>query len=196
MHAAPRVTRSLVAGALLAAARAPAMAAAQGASPAGTNVVVAPGSRVRVRSLGAAPRVGTLLDLGADSVAVRWAHGDSIRMPLADVDTLEVSRGLRRHTWRGVGLGLLAGAGVGFVMGYRSYDACESATDCIPWGGRGISAAAGAIVIGAAGAVVGGVIGSLLRTEAWKPVALGPQRVGLAFPSRGPRRGLGVAVAF
>jgi hypothetical protein len=94
----------------------------------------------------------------ADARALAWR----------EVNQMDVSAGSRGHFWQGVGIGLLAGAAAGALIGSSGASGADGETPAA-------MGALGAIGGGIAGAIAGGAIGIVLRTEHWMPVSL-PQR--------------------
>ncbi|HEX6537139.1 MAG TPA: hypothetical protein VF041_21335 [Gemmatimonadaceae bacterium] len=155
---------------------------------------VGPGTRVRVTSPFVRRQVATVASVSTESMAIvpEQPPRDTLAILLVELQRLEVSQGWKRDTWRGVGVGAVAGGITGAVIGavtYRRPECDEGAFGCSvadfgPGGQAAIAGALGAI----AGAVVGGVIGSLHTSEHWRGVKLqlsvGPaagRRVGVAL---------------
>jgi hypothetical protein len=186
------------------AASAPRPAFAQTA-PDGASVTVAPGSRIRVATPATGRIVGTLLSATSDSLHLEVVNGSSIAFPVASVSQLELSAGVRRNGWKGAGIGLLAGAGVGGVIGLATYRRTECdepvlelfVCSFIDQTSRNVTVVADAALAGTVGAVVGALIGHVGR-ESWVrvPLARDGVRVGLATTTVGSRRGIGIGVVF
>ena len=143
---------------------------------------LSPGTRVRLTtpSRPHARQVGTLLALKADSIHLRRdGQADSLSIPIAQVTGIEVSSGLRTQGRRGMGIGFLAGAGFGVMIGLADGD--EPPGSIIQLSAAEKAMLAGSL-LGVAGAVVGGVVGLASRTETWRPVRLADLsgRVGVA----------------
>jgi hypothetical protein len=153
------------------------------------------GERIRVRQAGEASRVGTLVALANDTLAVRWANDSATaRLPIGQVSQLEVSRGSQRRVMSRLGRGFMIGAGAGAVLGGvgGAMEDCEGELFCVgPAGGALI----GGVVFGATGAVIGALTG-LAPSERWERARLDPRRVTLLLPTRIERKGIGLAVAF
>jgi hypothetical protein len=202
MHVLARLALCL-ATALPPAAVVPA-AAAQSPAPSAASAV-APGARVRVTRPGRAAAVGSVVAVRPDTLVVHWtARGDSVgdttAVSTAEVVRLEVSRGMHRRPWRGAGLGLLAGGGIGALVGAVTYTKpnCDAQQFiCLDFG-RGFAAAVVGGAGGILGAVVGGVIGAQ-RVDRWQrvPLGAGRARVGVTLPRAGARgAGFAAAVSF
>lgn len=152
--------------------------------------VVVPGARVRItgfESDRSARRAGTVVTAGGDTVVLRLdPGGETMPFAMAGITRVELSRGLKGHTGAGIGLGLLAGFGVGAVVGYTSCGTCGGGEDdqiskllgALAWGG----------IIGGGGMLVGGLVGAHHKTERWDTVpsnrwrfSVGPRREGFAL---------------
>ena len=181
------------------AAGVPAIAAAQG----GASVELLSGARVRVTTPATGRFVGTVVSATADSVRVELAGGASMALPTPAITQLELSTGARRQGWRGAGIGLLVGAGVGGAIGLATYrrtqcdDPILDAIVCslVDQTSRSVTMISDATLGGAAGALVGALIGSVPH-ERWVRVPLERTvRVGLA-PMPHHTVGLAVHAAF
>ena len=77
------------------------------------------GDRVRVTApnLGINKRTGVLQVVGDDTLVV-----DTMRLALASMTRLEVSRGWKRHTEMGFGYGLVLGLVAGGFVGAKTYE--------------------------------------------------------------------------
>jgi hypothetical protein len=156
---------------------------------------VVPGSRVRVTHPGEGTRVGTVVSLTADTLAVRFAgRSDAALMSLDQVSRVDVSRGSERRVLRRAGVGFLVGAGGGAVFGAIAESQCDPATDFICLGADG-GALLGGLFFGAVGGIVGAVAG-LVPSERWEHVPVERRRIGIVTPATSSRKGLGLAIAF
>ena len=196
----------LVAAGLFASAAASATLGAQ-ASTIPTIAGVSRGSRVRVATRDAEPFVATLARDAGDTLVVELPSGASLALPQARITRLEVSGGVQRRTWQGAGVGLLAGAGVGAIVGLATYHRSDcgdsqvgQAIVCplIDGVSREVTVYADALLIGAAGSVIGALVGHAGH-EKWIPVSL--PRVGEVHARLGVRRvaksiGVGAALEF
>ncbi len=162
-----------------------------------------PGARVRV----AAPeaqvyRVEGVLDaITQDSVVLRLLRQrpgspamDTVRLALAlaQVKTLEVSRGQVSRRFRAVTAGCAVGTLAGIVVG-----ASVPLGPSIGMNPRGPAVIGGAMIGAAGGALVGLVVGSGLSGERWErvPVTSGGRGVSLLL-WRGGQPALGAALSF
>jgi hypothetical protein len=139
------------------------------AQEAATSLV---GSRVRVRTADhASPQVGVLEGASTDRLLIRTsASAPPIEVRPADITKLEVSRGRRRNTLKGLLAGALAwGAVVGLVAAFDTLD--ES--------GLGEPLVIGGMLAAGAG------IGTLVKTERWERVPVGAMSLGIAPRPRG-----------
>ncbi len=139
-----------------------------------------PGTRVRARASrmftpwggevwAGRPAVGPIDWVGPDSIRVGHSDPDSsVVIALADLETLEVSRGKKSNWAKGALIGGAIGAlsGVAYVASWCSEGGCDNQEGDM---------AAFAALYGAAGAAVGAGFGALSRPEKWKEVA--PERL-------------------
>jgi hypothetical protein len=182
--------RRLFAALLFALPVAPHALAAQSATAWG----VTPGARVRVSYAGQDARVGTLVSLTDDTLAVQWANNtDTARMARARVTQFGVSRGIRPSN-RGARakIGMMVGAG-GVLLIAKASGAADS-------GGSlgdladGLAVGMGAMLAGGAGALIGAATGG--PSEEWEDVSLTTPRVGNVVPSLNHGPGIDSTKAF
>ena len=161
------------------------LAAAAPAAAQAPSAVLAPGARVRVEApvLGTVPvvrrvavQLGDTLVLAAD----RRTGRDSVVLTLADVRTLEVSRGWRQRAITGGLVGLVVGMAAGAVIGYNSPMQAES---CGPGCERDeITRREGAVLLAPTGAQAGAALGALFGRfvlgERWERLVPGGRRAG------------------
>ena len=163
---------------------------ASAAALAGQVAVVAPGSRVRLRT-GSATLEGQVIRVAADSVSIVPSAGNrgAIAIPAAQVGSLDVWRG-RASQWR-------TGAEIGSFAGFAAASAVFAARmrHCVGaacnkagfWVGYG---AAGSL----AGAVVGGLVGAVFHSDRWERVPLGPVHPQVAVQAG--EQGVAIAIRF
>jgi len=144
---------------------------------------VTPGVRVRVSRLGNVPRVVcTVLALKADTLVLDAEDRvETLEVPLALVEKVEISRGKKSNTAGGA----IAGGLFGAVLGA----ACASGPGGYGCGGSDAEYVALATI--AAGTGIGALIGAAIKTDRWEQVPLDDIRVGLS-----PVTPDGVAVSF
>ena len=134
---------------------------------------IVPGSRIRITELQAGKSVrhsGTVVAAGADTVVLRNPTGGATAtFSLARISGLEVSRGSKGHVAAGVGLGFLAGAGIGALLGV--VHPASYTEDEIP------VAAVGAVIGAGAGMLLGGVVGAVHKSDRWEAVPSSRWRV-------------------
>ena len=186
------------------AASAPLPAMAQSARDE-ASIVVASGARVRVTTPGTGRVVGTLVSSTPDSLQIAVANGSSIAFPASSVSLLELSAGVQRRGWKGAGIGLLVGAGVGGVVGLATYRRTECdepvlellVCSFVDRTSREVTVIADAAMVGTLGAIAGALIGHAAR-ESWVRIPLLREgtRVGLATSTARSRQRIGLAVAF
>lgn len=137
--------------------------------------VVAPGDRVRVSAGGVFPGrlVGTVMSLTPDTFVLEIeGRSQPLALPLASLETLQVSRGRKSHWPEGAVIGALAGAGIGTIVSYRFGFGCVAkiANRCVATGGW--------ILGGLLGLLIGADIGASIKSDRWETVPLDQVRVG------------------
>ena len=157
----------------------------------GVETLVVPGARVRVTHPAEGTRVGTALAITDDLLFVRWSGGaDTVGVPLAEVTRLDVSDGRNSYrTLRRTGIGFVAGAGLGALLGAGAKDESDN------FFGNGAEAGGGAVVGGILGGLMG-LVSGVLQSEPWREVPLDRSRLGIVTPSGGRGTRLGFALAF
>lgn len=130
----------------------------------------------------------------------RALDGDTLRMhaqstdaevaiPTAYVTQVWVADGSRTHFWAGAGIGSLAGALIGGVIGSTQHPADDG------WGWTLNCTTACGVALGALdGFLLGGVVGALIKSDRWRPVPVSHLRVSLE--PQLDALGLKVSVAF
>lgn len=131
-----------------------------------------PGARVRLSAATAGIRkhVGTLQAVELDTLVV-----DSLRVPIAIITQLEISRGRRSKAGRGALIGAGGGAVAGGIVGYLVGNLCYSNPS-----GSGCRAgvtALGAGVGSAVGAGIGALIGRSATSDRWEVLLLDQLRL-------------------
>ncbi len=158
------------------------------------QVSVTAGQRVRVtsRERGLLRQTGDVLAASDEAMIVRVKRArttDTLTLPLASVDRLEVSAFGGRATGRGAaigfGVGALLGGTIGFALASRNCHNCY-----VP---PADGAVYGVMALGAVGAIVGAIAGSRRRWDQWEEVR--PAR-GAVVPLPNDRLGVGVAIRF
>lgn len=157
--------------------------------------IVARGARVRVRapSVSRDRLVGTVVEMGTDTCVLEvedWA--EPLALPLASLETLEVSRGTKSNAGKGAFTGGAVGWLFGLALGARGAEGADE-DDPHVWGlveGQGDVWTVAAIG-GGVGATVGLLIGEMTRSDRWEEVPLDRLRV---VPTR-DRRGLALSVS-
>ncbi|MDQ6689464.1 MAG: hypothetical protein M3Z18_03045 [Gemmatimonadota bacterium] len=153
------------------------------------------GARVRVSSstsgrLGSA-WVGTVLAQHGDTLLFQpEGTQDSLTLALGSTTQLEVSSGTHSHVGQGMGLGFLAGASIGALLGVTTY----TPSNCFVLCGPGVAAAADGLAGGLLGTIVGGFMGAR-HTENWERVPVTADRVGVRIAPWG-KAGLMVSATF
>ena len=160
--------------------------------------LLTPGARVRISYPGSDPRVGTLVALTADTVAMQWAdRTDTARFARAGMSRLAVSRGIReRDRGTGARVGFAVGAGLGVLVGVVSNKPnpqCGGSRTCDN-SINGLATAIGATLAGGVGALMGAV--TARTTEKWEDVRLAQPRLNLVAPGKGHGTGVGMTMSF
>jgi hypothetical protein len=143
--------------------------AAQEQQPAQPSTLVLP-ARVQLWMTYGTRLAGELLRAEDGRVVVRIdasPPGSERTLPLAEVESAQVSRGRRGHGLKG----FLWGAGIGFVAGgwwAGTYCECERADPSFEASDAIQGAIAGAIALGVAGAV----IGAFVKTDRWEEIPI------------------------
>ncbi len=134
------------------------------------------GSRARLLAPALGPRrqVGTVVEVRGDTLLFTPDHQSTPALvPTESVTEIEMSRGMHSHVLAGAGLGFLAGAVTGGVIGYAlAHTPPSDDGDYGPLVG-----AVGAVILGGVGVGVGALIGSR-QTERWERLRL-PISIGL-----------------
>jgi len=134
------------------------------------------------------PRIvtGHLQAVAGDTLRIRaQSSGAELAIPTASVAQGWVVEGRKGNFWAGAGIGLLAGALIGGVIG-STQELCIF--ECSP-------ATLFGVIIGApAGALLGGAVGSQIQSDRWRPLSV--NRLGLGVQPRLGAIGLRVSVAF
>jgi hypothetical protein len=148
----------------------------------------APGMRVRFETSTERRRAGTVVEMDGDTLAVRLGDTSTVvRVPVAQVRSLEVAVGRRSYAADGALIGAIPGAVFGAFVGV--YAGCYEDSDC---GGASFSLAAlGALLLGSLTGLVGAAIGALFKTDKWQKVSVSTPRAQLQL---GPTDTGGVAV--
>lgn len=158
---------------------------------------LSPGTRVRVtpNRAKATPLIARMVAVRNDSLFVVSDSNRAAAYAAGDVARLETSGGLRRYTMRGAGIGFLAGAGLGAVIGAASYDPPKCQPDQLFCGlahlDQSFSIAVTTALFAGVGTLTGALIGANKEGERWIPIGL--PRAGEITTTLVPtRRGLAV----
>jgi hypothetical protein len=158
---------------------APALVRAQ--APANPDWPVQAGSRVRILSpvFGDNRQTVTVVSSTGDALVFRLS-GQAASQTLSSgaISGMEISTGSRAHKAKGALIGLVAGAAIGGIIGYATWQrpTCRDPQGfgCIALDfGRGGDAA----FAGAAGGILGTIVGALVgthQTDTWVPVTVPP----------------------
>lgn len=163
------------------------------AAPASAQLTEAqPGARVRVQAPGvvAGKFEGTVLTRLPDTLVVGGPNVIPVRVPLAKITGLEISRGKSRADGAIVGMkwGVPIMAAVGVVIGVAA--SSDDCTNCTPIEG-GVVGATGLFAV--TGAIYGAGIGALIGRERWEQFDLSPRT---SLDMRQGRIGLGLSFGF
>lgn len=144
---------------------------------------IAPGTRIRLSAsqLGAEPLVGTLLEIGPETLSLELPGGGGPQtIPRSAVTRLEVSRGRKSQAGRGALVGLAVGGAATMLLTFGDYSSDVHGDLNLLAIGAGLAAG---------GAAIGGLIGWARKAEQWEAATLQPISVAV-----GPVRGRGVRV--
>ena len=147
-----------------------------------SSVPVTVGERIRVTTStqdGRRRYVGRVITAQSDSLALQTNSPDSVRaIAISQMTRLEASGGRHTNGWRGMGYGLVIGAGAGAIYGAATWREGRGSisffgqsSDYRP--AKGMKADSGALLGGVLGSAVGGVYGRLHTTERWVRRPLG-----------------------
>jgi len=146
------------------------------------------GARVRITSpsRGWLRATATVADARDDGLVVLIDSGDRLQaVDLASISEMDVSTGRRSRAMEGFGIGFIAGAVVGGVLG------STSAED----GWRGVGALVYAGVLAVPGAIVGLNIGGAMEREVWVGASTSAGGLTVAPVARGSGAGLSMGWA-
>jgi hypothetical protein len=152
------------------------------------------GSRVRFSHPGEGTHTGTVMAVSADTLEVLLPdRAETARLPLDQLNRLEVSYGMQRQMLRRAGIGFLVGGGIGAIGLAAEESGCDRRRDfCLGTGG---GALVGGIFYGAVGGVLGLVAG-VIPSEKWERVPLQERRISLVLPSGAQGTRVGLRLAF
>jgi hypothetical protein len=157
---------------------------------------IAPGTRVRITMPGARePGIGNVITTTEQTIVARLVTGDTIRVSPSNIARLEVTDGQSRHIWLGAGIGFIAGAATGAILGAAvpPDPNCNFACDT-----KLLGEALGAALLGVTGTVVGGIIGATHTTENWRVIYFPGRSTGMGVTLRPDfaRQRLTASIAF
>jgi len=134
------------------------------------------GARVRFASSKSVANPLEVVGVGGDSLALRTATGDTLRLGRTDASGLQVSQGVHQRKLKGAMMGLLIGASVGAMLGAVTYEEPKCTPDAWMCGfmdpGRGGTAAIVGVAGGMLGTVVGLIAGAASPAERWAPASV------------------------
>jgi len=162
---------------------------------AGQAPIVAAGTRVRLTTKTLERLEGTVTEWRGDTIVLSPKKGLLTSVPMGEVSELSVVRGRRPNPWGGAVKGMMLGGGTGLVVlaalcGEEDIDpgAGQGGPNACSWSDVGFLLM-GTGVLTVAGGAVGLVVGTIVGTDAWRPVALPGARLSV---SPLPRGGVGV----
>ena len=174
------------------------------------QVLIPSGQSVRLTSAryGLQSRVGRVLHATADTVVIeasgvrtvnyREVYGtDTLALPVAAIDRLEVSRGGGSHAKSGALIGFGVGAVAGLVVASVTYQECRPADSWqCTWAAdfTGLQTLGYGVLFGAIGAGAGAIVGSMIPGNRWEDMPLHARMSVQPLPDR--RLGLGVSTSF
>jgi hypothetical protein len=174
------------------------------------QVLISGGQSVRITSARYAlqSRVGRVLHATADTVVIqtsgvrtvnyRDVYGtDTLALPVAAIDRLEVSRGGGNHAKSGALVGFGVGTAAGLVVGSMISKECRPADSWqCTWATdfSGMYTIGYGLLMGAIGAGAGAIVGSMIPGDRWEDMPLHARMSVQRLPER--RLGLGVSTSF
>jgi hypothetical protein len=167
------------------------------APPDTSGPALRPGDRVRLVRKGApvSPFLARVVELRPDTLAVsrtRAGSGPALEwIPVAEIETLEVSRGREHGFWSSVGVGLGGGAFVGGLLGLSLsnwLDGCPDSDPHCDEDGEHLYVVPWVAAVGASLGLIAGLSRGLSAEEAWEEIP--PVRLGI-----GPTPGDGFVAA-
>lgn len=138
-------------------------------------LAISPGTEVRISQSfdGKHFKRATVVKTDQDTLRVHFPRADAISaIAWNQVTRMDVRTGRHSNFWKGLGIGLLAGAATGALIGSSSASGKDGYTPSAV-------GAMGALGVGSFGAITGALLGIVLRTETWRPVALHSLATGL-----------------
>lgn len=164
--------------------------AVSASTAAAQSPVITQGQRVRLSapSLGLERQPAVVEEYRGDALLV--IADSALSIPVTSLTRLEVYRGRHGHFWKGAGIGFLAGAVAGALLGPSLSECPSYGCDTSP----ALQRAVGGVAFGLAGGLVGGLVGGLAKTDRWVELPLDQVRVSIAERRAG--FGVGVSVRF
>jgi len=187
--------RRILSAVLLVVASGAAHAQATGSTPSPLQ----PGTRIRTSVAGVGTVTGRVVGVTGDTLRVaRDGTADTMSVARSSLTWLDVSTSQHKRRWVGAGVGFLAGAALGGIIGAATYQEPTCAPDAwfCDFGGRGMEAAGDGILLGSVGAIVGAIVGAG-RADTWQPVDPHQSaRLQLTVPRAAGRYSLGATLRF
>ena len=155
---------------------------------------IVPGSRVRLTapSLGLSEAVGTVQEATDEALLIQFEYpARTETVDRSEIAAMDVSTQGGRKVLKSVGIGLLAGAGTGALIGLASGD--DDPGTFLAFS-KEEKAAFGAAMLGVTGAAAGLIVGLVRRHDVWSPAL--PANVDLTILPVVRERGAGVHVGF
>lgn len=175
------------------------LAASSSAAAQNATATVAPGARVRVESsvLGTGRMIRQVYLQRGDTLFLvpdPRIGGDPVALPMADVRSLEVSRGWRQHALVGAFTGLAVGVAAGAVYGNDQYDPGPRSCFIFCTQTRRELITQYASLGASVGPPLGALIGRFAFGDSWDRILPARARVSMApGPLGGVRLGLNIA---
>lgn len=160
---------------------APSALQSQEAEPTPTAPAIESGTRVRVTAPFVLPdRIeGSMESATDDTLQVNTSAG-LVKVPVENLQKLEVSTGRRANVGRGAIYGTAIGGLTGLALGLIDGGAECSSSDafCLYDYSAGQMAAMGLLTGAALGAAVGAIVGAIVKTEKWETVPVSALSLG------------------
>jgi hypothetical protein len=169
---------------------------ADDASESAPAATLPPGQRIRFTTATIGPRQATVMETDGEALVLHLLNLDGtdrvVRVPLAEVRSLEIAAGQRTRAGEGAIIGFIPGALAGWSIGhYLPWCLDAEGQPCDP----STLIALITVVSGLVGALIGGSLGGTIKTDRWQKVGIPQATVQLA-PAKGGGLAVGLTLSF